>query len=340
MIRVGIIGAGFMGRNHFNQYEKITERSKVVALCDKEAERRVGDWSNVGGNVGDMQGSKRDLGDIKPVMDWRELVNDPEVDMIDICVPTPLHPEISIEALQAGKNVLCEKPMALSVEQCDQMIEAANASSGKFMIAQVVRFWPECAYIKKVADDKPFGEIKALHLRRQASTPDYSLNNWLLDPQLSGGAILDLHVHDVDYAMHLLGKPKAIFAQGGEGQRGIDRVHATWQYDSGVVCQLEGFWDMPPAYGFNMGITVVFEEGAVNWDLSSGKPLTVMTPDGKSEEPTMPEEDGYYKEIDYFLECIEENKDPQWSTPQESRDAVALALTEAQSIHTGEIVKI
>ncbi|UCD28099.1 MAG: Gfo/Idh/MocA family oxidoreductase [Planctomycetota bacterium] len=341
MIRVGIIGAGFMGRNHFNQYEKLSGRSKVVALCDKEADRRIGDWSKVGGNVGDKQGTKRDLGDIKPYRDWRELVTDPDVDMVDICAPTFLHREMSIEALGAGKHVLCEKPMSLSVEDCDAMIEAAAESPGKFMIAQVVRFWPEYVYLKQVIDAKELGSLRVLHLRRQAGMPDYSLDNWIWDPQLSGGAILDLRVHDVDFAVYLFGKPKSVYAQGYQNSHGsIDRVHASWDYGAGLVVQLEGYWDMPTSFGFNMGFTAVFEDGAILWDLNSGKPLTVFRPDSEPETPEMRGDDGYFREVDYFLNCIEKDKDPQTTTPHQSRDAVALALAEGESVRIGEPVKI
>jgi len=340
MIKAGIIGAGFMGRQHYNQYEQLGGRTKVVALCDKEADRRAGDWSGVGGNVGDKQGTQRDLGDIKPFTDWKELVTAPDVDMVDICVPTNLHKEITITALKAGKHVLCEKPMSLNVADCNEMIEVAAGSKGKFMVAQVVRFWPEYVYLQEVFADKRFGELKVLHLRRQAGLPDYTLNNWIKDDKLSGGAILDLHVHDVDYAIYLLDKPKSIYAQGHQTEEGINRVHALWNYDSGVVVQQEGYWDMPTSFGFNMGFTAVFEKAAIDWDMNTGKPLTVFKTTGEPETPKMIEQDGYYREIDYFLSCIEQDKDPEVSTPQASRDAVALALAEADSIRTGKIVEI
>ncbi|UCD28460.1 MAG: Gfo/Idh/MocA family oxidoreductase [Planctomycetota bacterium] len=341
MIRVGLIGAGFIGRNHFNQYEQMTDRSKVVALCDKEPNRRAGDWTDVGGNVGDMQGTKRDLGDIKQYADWHDLIADPEVEMVDICVPTYLHAEMSIAALKAGKHVLCEKPMALSVEQCDKMLAAAAKSKQKFMIAQCIRFWPMCVWLKEVIDDKRFGTLRALQLRRQASTPDYSLNNWILDPELSGGAILDLHVHDTDWTIHMFGKPKSITAQAYPQPNGaFDRVHALWHYRNDLVVQIEGFWDMPPGFGFNMGFTARFDQASVVFDLNSGKPLTILKPDGKDETPQMPEKDGYYKEIEYFLGCIQKNEDPKISTPAESRDAVAIALAEKESAQTGKPVTI
>jgi len=341
MIRVGLVGAGFMGRNHFNQYERLVDRAAVVALCDKQADRRAGDWSKVGGNIADARGTKRDLGDIKPYTDWRDLVADAGVDMVDVCAPTFLHREITIAALKAGKHVLCEKPMALTVAQCDDMLAGAAGARGKLMIAQCVRFWPEYVYLKQVFDGTRFGGLKALHLRRQAGAPDYSLNDWILDPALAGGALLDLHVHDADYAIHLLGKPKSVCAQGYERSNGaVDRVHASWHYHPDLVVQIEGFWDLPEGFGFNMGFTAVFEDGAVVWDLNTGKPLTVYQPGRDPEEPELASEDGYFAEIEYFLSCIERGEEPAVTTPQQSRDAVAIALAEKQSARTGKPVRI
>lgn len=342
MINVGIIGAGFIGRNHFNQYEKLSDRATVVALCDKQAERAAGDWSKVGGNIGDKQGGKRDLGGIKPYNEWADLLADPDVQMVDICAPTFLHKEIVLAALAAGKHVLSEKPMALSVADCDEMIAAAAKAPGQFMIAQCIRWWPEYVYLKGLFDSREFGELKSLHLRRQAEAPSYSLNNWILNPELSGGAVLDLHVHDVDYALYLLGKPTFVMAQGYKSPTGsVDRIHAQWRYDSDRVVQLEGYWDMPTGFGFNMGFTAVFEKAAVVWDMNTNKPLTLLRPEVDPVEPEMPAGgDGYFGEIEYFLSCAERNEAPTISTPQQSRDAVLLALAEKQSALTHEPVRI
>lgn len=341
MIRVGIIGAGFMGRNHFNQYEKLPECCRVVALCDKEADRRVGDWSKVGGNVGDKQGTVRELKGVKPVLDWHDLLADSGIDAIDICAPTFVHHEIVTAALKAGKHVLCEKPMALSVEQCDEMIAVANKADRRLMIAQVVRFWPEYRWLKKVYDERRYGELKVLHLRRQAAWPDYTLGHWCHNPNLSGGAILDLHVHDTDFAVYLLGKPRAVYAQGYRQPTGaVDRVHASWDYGPDKVVQVEGFWDMPKGFDFNMGFTAVFEKAAVLWDMVSGKPLTVFRPEAAPEQPEMPTGDAYLGEIEYFIGCIARGENPTLTTPAQSRDAVALALAEKESVLTGKAVSI
>lgn len=340
MIRVGLIGAGFVGRNHFNQYEKLADRARVVALCDADADRCAGDWSKVGGNLADAQGTKRNLGTIKPYSDWQALLANPGIDMVDICTPTFLHRDIAVAALEAGKHVLCEKPMALSVQQCDEMIAAARPPC-RFMIAQCIRFWPEYVWLKQVMDAGTYGPLRTLLLRRQADVPTYSLDNWINNPELSGGAILDLHVHDVDYAIYLLGKPRSVFAQGYKRTGGgIDRVHAAWQYGRDLVVQIEGAWDLHSGFTFNMGFTAVFEQASVAWDSKSGVPLTVYTRGQEPKTPTMPTHDGYYGEIEHFLTCIERGIDPTISMPIHSRDAVAIALAEKQSTLSGQTVNI
>jgi predicted dehydrogenase len=332
MVRVGLIGAGFIGRNHFNQYEKLGEAARVVVLCDPEADRRAGDWSKVGGNLADARGTRRDLGSIRPCSDWHELLTDDTVDMVDICTPTFLHYEMAVAALEAGKHVLCEKPMALTVEQCDEMIAAARSAKRKLMVAQCIRFWPEYVYLKQVVDAGTLGPLRSLQLRRNAGTPTYALNLWNVDATLSGGAVLDLHVHDVDYALYLLGKPDAIHARTYQRANGsADRVHALWHYKGGPIVDVQGAWDLPSGFLFNMGFTAVFDEAALAWDSNTGQPLKLYRPTRDPEVPALPEGDGYLGEITHFVECIEQDRAPTVSTPQESRDAVAIALAEKEA---------
>jgi predicted dehydrogenase len=165
------------------------------------------------------------------------------------------------------------------------------------------------------------------------------MDNWILNPKLSGGAVLDLHVHDTDWALHLLGKPQSIAAQTCEREGSVDRVHSLWHYRSDLVVQVEGFWDMPPGFNFNMGFTARFERGAVVFDINTGKPLTVFKMDGSAETPTMGPNDGYFNEIEYFLGCIEKGVDPTISTPAESREAVRMAMLEKESAKTGQPVR-
>jgi predicted dehydrogenase len=351
MVRVGIIGAGFVGRNHFNQYERMKGRAPVIALCDKEADRRAGDWSKVMGNLADARGTKRDLSGIKPYLDWRELLADPIVDLVDICAPTFLHHDIAVAALTAGKHVLCEKPMGLTVAECDEMLAVAGKSKGRFMIAQCVRFWPEYVYLKEAVDDERFGRLHSLELRRTAGLPDHSLGNWVIQPELSGGALLDLHVHDVDFTLCLFGKPASVMAQGYERPGGgMDRIHAQWVYDERSargrgtrppeVVQLMGAWDLPSGHPFNMGFTAVFEQAVVFFDMNPSMPLTVLRHGERPERPELIAKEAYFAEIEHLIECIEQGRDPTVTTPAESRDAVALALAEKESALSGRAVEV
>lgn len=341
MIRVGIIGAGFIGRMHFNNYLRQTDAAEVVALCDKDAARRMGDFKEVSGNLdtGDDMSVSTEL---RGYEDYRELIADPEVDLVDICVPTFMHKDIALAALVAGKHVLCEKPMACSVQECDEMLAAADAAPGTFMIAQCVRFWPEYDYLKQVLTDQRYGALKSLHLRRQASTPNYSMDNWLINADLSGGMILDLHVHDVDFIYYLLGRPQSISVQGNfKQERSVERIYAYWQYQERIPILLEGFWDMPASFGFNMGFSALFERAAIEWDLNREQPLTVYTYDHESKIiPELSGDDGYYNEIEYFLDCIAADKKPAVTTPLQSREAVAIALAERQAVLTGRPVDL
>ncbi|MBN1492184.1 MAG: Gfo/Idh/MocA family oxidoreductase [Phycisphaerae bacterium] len=340
MIRVALVGAGFVGRNHFNQYQLLGDRARLVAICDADPARRAGDWTNIGGNLADATGRVQDLGDIRPYARWEDVVAAGDVDMLDITLPTFLHPDIATAALAAGKHVLCEKPMALTVEGCDRMLAAQKDSSALLMVAQCVRFWPEYVWLKQAHTENRYGKLKSLSLRRNAGTPSHSAGAWMLDPTKSGGALLDLHVHDADYALYLLGKPKSVCAQGHIRNGSPDRVHALWHYNTETCVYVEGCWDFPSGFSFNMGFTAVFEKAAAIWDMATGKPLCVMHNDGKTETPKVPEADGFFAEIEYFLSCIAAGTPPTTSTPQDSRDAIAIALAELESIRTGKPVPI
>jgi predicted dehydrogenase len=197
-------------------------------------------------------------------------------------------------------------------------------------------------YLKEAVDDGRFGRLRSLELRRVAGLPDHSLGNWVIKPELSGGALLDLHVHDVDYALYLFGKPARVVAQGYERPGGgMDRVHAQWYYPgAGRVTQLMGAWDLPSGYPFNMGFTAVFDRAVVLFDMHPSTPLTIFRDRESPERPEMPAKEAYFAEIEHLVECIEQGRDPTVSTPRESRDAVAIALAEKGSALSGGAVEV
>ncbi|HEY3378277.1 MAG TPA: Gfo/Idh/MocA family oxidoreductase, partial [Armatimonadota bacterium] len=211
MIRIGMVGMGGISGAHLPAYEKLADIAQVVARCDKIPERADGTAKGVAINIG---GPAATALQATAYTDYRELLADPEVDVVDICLPTDLHAEVAIAALQAGKHVLCEKPMALNVAQCDRMIAAAQASGSIFMIAQCIRFWPAYVYLKELVDSGKYGKLTSAQFSRLSGPPIWASENWLLTPERSGGSLLDLHIHDTDYLSFLLGTPTSVSTRG------------------------------------------------------------------------------------------------------------------------------
>lgn len=198
MIRVGLIGCGFMGRMHCSVYSTL-ENATLVAVADRKPEKAT----KYGAEFG-----------VPAYSSIAQMVANHDVDAIDICLPTFLHCEATIEASRAGKHVLCEKPMALTLVECDQMIEECEKAGVKLMIGHCIRFWPEYAYVKQLVDAKTFGELTSINLTRYGEFPTWSADNWLADESLAGGGVLDMHIHDTDFALYLLGEPKSTHSAG------------------------------------------------------------------------------------------------------------------------------
>ena len=157
MLKAGLIGIGFMGRGHLDNYIRLESEGlpvKLVAICDID-EEKFGD-KFVEGNI-DVGKTRYDFSKYTLYTDIDEMLEKEELDFVDIALPTYLHAEASIKALNKGIHVLCEKPMALTVEECRQMIEAAEKNNKKLMIAQCLRFWPEYEYLKECVETNRFG---------------------------------------------------------------------------------------------------------------------------------------------------------------------------------------
>ncbi|MFW6065817.1 MAG: Gfo/Idh/MocA family protein, partial [Planctomycetota bacterium] len=181
-VRVGVVGLGMMGRTHLTAYRDIPQ-ADVVALCDSDPDRREGERSAAPG--------------ARATGNYRELLEDSGIDAVDLCVPTHLHATLTVEALEAGKHVFCEKPMALRTDQARAMLAAAETAGRTLMVGHVLRFWPEYVAIKQIIDDGRFGRVRSAALRRISGPPGWDAG-WYADASLSGSAAMDLHIHDVD----------------------------------------------------------------------------------------------------------------------------------------------
>src|SRR3954471_14037336 len=163
MTGIGIVGIGFMGMIHYLAAAKLAG-AKVVALCSRDPAKLAGDWTSIQGNFG-PRGTKMDLSAQATYADMADLLADPKVDLVDLCVPNDEHAKLAIRALEAGKHVLVEKPIALTTRDADAMVAAARASGKLLMVAHVLPFFPEFAFAADAVQSGRYGALLAANLK-------------------------------------------------------------------------------------------------------------------------------------------------------------------------------
>lgn len=320
-IRVALVGAGFMGRMHGEVYGAL-EGVDLVHVVDKEISRAEG--------IAAAHGASTSSG----------FDGIPEVDVVDVCLPTDLHADFAVRALESGHHVVCEKPMAISLDEADRMIAAAERAGKRLMIAHCIRFWPEYVELQRLVKEGTLGKLLSLSLTRYSPFPTWGSDNWLADEKRAGGAALDLHIHDTDYALHLMGRaPDRMVAAGNVDERGVSHVSTTMIFGDALV-HTEGSWNLPAGTPFKMAFRATFERGAAIMD---GGPLTVYTDEG-AETPEMPKMaakgsggnisdlGGYYYELKYFYDALKEGKPLDRITPASARLTLATALAEIEAV--------
>jgi len=317
MIKVGICGSGFMGRMHAECY-RLIPGVKVVAVASKDEAEAVAFAHRHGAQV---------------YGDAAELIRDAEVDVVDVCLPTHLHAKYAILAAQRGRAVFCEKPLARTLTQADQMVRAVKKADVPFMVGHCIRFWPEYAALKKIHDDGRLGKLESLSLRRVQGKTTFGWQDWFNDPKLSGCCILDFHIHDADFVRYLLGEPRGVQCAATYRWCCVN-----YQYP-GIVVSSEAGWSR--ADPFEMTFRAVFQKGVLLYS-SRTEPLTLYR---EGREPTRVKLAGpkvgqaaaggnistmaaYYSELKYFVDCLRSRKRPAAVGIEDARDSLALVLKE------------
>jgi len=320
-MRVAVAGLGFMGSTHIRALQSIPG-AELVAVCSRDEKKLAGDLSAVQGNLGGG-GERLDFSNVARYRDLGQMLEDPRVDAVDLCLPTHLHAPSAIQAFEAAKHVLVEKPMALDAASAREMIAAAAKHKRVLMVAQVLRFFPMYQALRSVLARDSMGTMRSAVFRRRCAAPAWSA--WLADPEQSGGGVFDLLIHDVDMCLHLFGAPEAISATGYEAlSSGIDVITASLHYPGERTAIVSGGWQHPKSYPFLMEYTVVADGGTVEYS-SLDRPPVLYSSDGEREALPMEETDGYRAEIEYFLDCARRGRQPELCKPEDSADAVALA---------------
>ncbi|MHB9033543.1 MAG: Gfo/Idh/MocA family protein [Anaerolineae bacterium] len=339
MLRVGLIGLGFIGQVHFHAYEALKAEVKIAAVCDIERSR-LEQAGGITGNIGGEQ-QKLNLDAVALYTDAAKMLAEQKLDIVSICLPTYLHAKYAIMALQAGANVFCEKPMAIDVAECDAIISAAEASGKELQVGHVIRFWPEFTWARQAMMDGTYGKLLAVHFQRLSQTPTWSWQNWLLDGTKSGGAVLDLHIHDADFVQYLLGLPHAIYSRSYNGpSKDADHISTDYLYEGDAVVTATGGWVMTKSFGFRQAFDMVLEGASICYDATRSPSLTVYPAAGEAFSPEITPGDAYHIEIAYFVHKVAGQKQPEIITPFESRESVRLILAEKKSAQTKRVVAL
>lgn len=329
MLRIGIHGLGFMGMMHYLAYQKLSG-VQVAAICESLPERRKGDWTAIKGNFG-PQGTQMDLTGVKTYTDSEELFADPDIDVVDICLPPNQHAKMTIAALQSGKHVFSEKPIALSLSDADAMTAAAAAQKKLFMVGHVLPFFPAYAFVYDAVRTNKYGKLIGGHFDRIISDPV-----WLKDfynMSTIGGPLLDLHIHDAHFIRLLFGMPKQVQSIGRlrgdvpeyfNTQFLFDDPHLVVTSTSGCIFQ--------QGRPFMARSEVHFERATLVLD---GSGTVILTDDGQSlpaNVPALDEVSIFANELKELTDSVRRGEVSPILGGDLARDALVLALKEMEAI--------
>lgn len=340
MVNIGIVGLGFMGTTHIKAYRQVPEAC-VAVVCDSGHVPVDGDLSGISGNIGDGSTVRLDMSRVAVYRDIRDLLANPDIDLVDLCVPTRAHPSMAIMALQAGKHVICEKPMARTAALGREIVEAAALARGFFMPAMCMRFWPQWLWVKRAIDRGAFGKVLAARFRRVCEPPAWSREMYLNGAQ-SGGALMDLHIHDADFVQYCFGRPMSVYSRGMSVISGsIDYILTQYQVACGAVVSAEGGWIMSDGFGFNMAYTVIFENATVDYDLVRGPDALRLFEKGRSPLTiTCDAWDGYVGELKHMIDSIVGGHPPTVVSAADGLSAVEICEAEERSVRSGKVATL
>lgn len=304
MFKVALVGVGGISGAHIPAWQSM-EDVKLTAICDIRPEQ-----------MEKCEG-------LNKYTDFDEMLQNEQIDILDICLPTYLHADYAIKAMEKGINVICEKPISLKREDVKRVYDAAKRNNVKFMVAQVLRFWDEYEALKEIYATQKYGCLLSGCMQRLGGFPKWSWDNWMKDESRSGLVPFDLHIHDLDYIVYAFGKPEKV-THFRSKQPDQDYINAIYSFD-GFSITTEASWYASP-YPFTMAFRFQFEDAVVAFENSVLKIYkrdgSIIAPSDNGEkgdtgEINLPKSNAYANEIKYFLDCVTQNKEPEKIHPGE-----------------------
>jgi len=323
-MKVGLVGAGFMGRVHLDAYAAIPEVD-VAGVADASIEAAVAGAELVG---------------TRPYASYEELVAAEDIEVVDICLPTPFHRDLALRAADEGRHVILEKPIARTMGDAQEILEAFSGDGPRLFVGHVARFFPEYAGIKEKIDAGELGMVGVVRTSRRSPIL-LGWNDWYADWRASGGVLVDLLIHDFDFLRWALGKVRRVYARGvlGREYNRLDYALITLRFESGAIAHVEGHWGYPGP--FNYSIEVAGSSALLTVDSTEPTSLELVgEPPVSGEVPDLASgKSPYEKQLEHFIQCIEFGEEPV-GRAQDACEALRISLAATESVLTGEPVTL
>jgi predicted dehydrogenase len=327
-MKIGIAGTGFMGSTHAAGWvETLATLAGFVSQTPAHAQTLAAQYG------------------VQVYPDFATMLA--EVDVVDICTPTHLHHEMVLAAAAAGKHIICEKPLARTIEQGQEMIAACEQAGVKLLVAHVVRFFPEYAQAKATVERGDIGQPAVMRLTRGTFRPKKALDNWFVDFEKSGGMMMDLMIHDFDYARWVAGEVESVFAKNISSrhpQAPIDYGLAILTHRNGTLTHVEGSWAYPPPL-FRTRLEIAGADGWLEFDSGKTAAIGLHLQQTPTETPDVPlpssplSESPYTSQLKDFYAALV-NDTPIPVTAADGLAAVQIALAAIESAQTGKAVRL
>ena len=330
MVRVAVLGAGFMGGVHSKAYTTLPD-AEIAVIYSPSPDRGKPLSEEIG-------------------VPWSDnldaILADATIEAVDICLPTPQHRPVTEAALAAGKHVLLEKPIAMSLEDAQALVNLADDSDRVVMMAHVLRFWPEYVEIARQAHAGDLGRLRSGFASRRQPFPAWS--KLFSRSDLTGGAVIDMMIHDFDALNWIFGQPVAVTARGEQNRRsngGFDQVQVLIDYPNGASALVDGGMTMPESYPFSSRLEILGEDAAAEYTFRAGgrsvemgggiNELVLYPNAGDPAILELTQADPYANECAAFLDAIRTGSSPDRATPHDGLVALATALAARQSLEQG-----
>src|SRR5215212_4407288 len=321
-MRVGLVGAGFMGGVHLSAYAGIPE-VEVVGVADARIEAAVAGAEIVGA---------------RPYASYEELVSAQDVEVVDVCLPTAFHRDLALRAAGEGRHVILEKPIARTIEDAQEILEAFSGDGPRLFVGHVVRFFPEYVGIKEKIEAGDLGTIGVVRTSRRSPFL-LGWNDWYADWRVSGGVLLDLVIHDFDFLRWALGEVERVYARGmlGHEYNRLDYALVTLRFEGGAIAHLEGQWGYPGP--FNYSIEVAGSRAMVAADSTGPAPVRLLggTKDTGESPDVIVGKSPFQTELEHFIRCAATDDEPIVDA-HDALEALRIGHAAIESVKTGRQV--